>query len=115
MISLRPVLVLTLLLPLLGACDQQRYETVLTGHPVHTRQVAKLSVGKSSQNQVEEAVGVPDEIGPDGSMVYRATAVRRTVRGGGTTSADAAEVVGQRTTTFRFENGVLTKICRTRS
>lgn len=115
MISFRPVLVLTLLVPLLGACDQQRYETVLTGHPVRKSHVTKLAIGKSSQNEVEQVVGVPDEIGPDGSMVYRATAVRRTLNAGGTASANAAEVVGQRTTTFRFENGVLTKICRTRT
>jgi hypothetical protein len=109
-----------LVLPLLGACDRRPQAvdgmaTVLTGHPIHDRDVAKLAIGRSTAGDVEHLLGAPDEHGGDGSLTYRSTAVRRSLGANGSGTADAAEVVGQRTVTFRFESGVLTRICRTRS
>ena len=47
----------------------------------------------------------------DGSLVYRAEAVRRT----GTGIGARDEVVGTRRTTFRFDGDRLARICRERS
>lgn len=86
--------------------------TVLRGHPVHAHDLAKLSIGHSTRADVERVLGAPDDHGADGSLVYRAAAVRRTGTG-----IDATEdVVGTRSTIFRFEGGdKLTRICRERS
>jgi len=100
---------------LLAACEQ-RTETILTGHPIRGHDVAKLAIGRSTSDDVERLFGEPDERGGDGSLTYRATAVRRTGHSVvGWAMADAAEVVGQRSATFRFEGGVLSRICRERS
>ena len=85
--------------------------TVLRGHPVHTHDLAKLPIGRSTRDDVQRVLGAPDEHGADGSLVYRADAVRRTGRG---TSA-REDVVGTRSTTFRFDGDTLARICRERS
>ena len=86
--------------------------TVLGGHPVHARDIAKLSIGHSTRADVERVLGAPDDRGADGSLVYRASAVRRT----GTGIGAREDVVGTRSTIFRFEGGDrLTRICRERS
>lgn len=85
--------------------------TVLRGHPVHARDLAKLPIGRSTRDDVQRVLGAPDEQGADGSLVYRANAVRRTGNG-----IDAREeVVGTRSTTFRFDGDTLARICRERS
>jgi hypothetical protein len=115
MISKPSLVILALVLPLLASCQRQS-ETVLTGHPVYTRDIAQLAIGQSTRDDVERLFGEPDERGDDGSLTYRATAVRRTGRSVvGWSLADAAEVVGQQSATFRFAGGVLSRICRTRS
>lgn len=83
--------------------------TVLRGHAVHARDLAKLSLGRSSHADVESVLGAPDEHGADGSLIYRAEAVRR----GGAGARE--DVVGMRTTTFRFDGDRLVRICRERS
>ena len=61
-------------------------------------------------------LGAPDERGPDGSLVYRADAVRRTDVGvAGLQLTAHEEVVSTRSTTFRFAGDVLERICRERS
>ena len=105
-----------LLLPLLlGACAR-RSETVLTGHAVHARDLARLTIGASTPDDVQRVLGEPDERGPDGALTYRATAVRRSGRALGAFPVGVeTQVVGQRSATFRFAGGVLTRICRARS
>ena len=92
----------------------ERYQpttTVLRGHPVDGRDLEKLSIGRSTPADVEGVLGAPDERDTDGSLVYRAEAVRRT----GTGIGARDEVVGTRRTTFRFDGDRLARICRERS
>lgn len=103
-------LVLTLPFTVAGAQDATT-TTVLRGHPVHARDLDKLSIGHSTRADVERVLGAPDEHGSDGSLVYRAAAVRRT----GTGAGASEQVVGTRSTIFRFEGDTLTRICRERS
>lgn len=112
---IRILLGMALLLPLATACEQ-RTTTVLTGHAVHGRDVAKLAIGRSTRGEVEQLLGTPDERGPDGSLVYRAAAVRQTGHSiGGIALPSSDQVVSTRSTTFRFDGEVLTRICRERS
>lgn len=96
---------------LLG-CERES-RTMLSGHPVRGYEVEKLAIGKSTPQDVERVLGPPDERAPDGSLVYRATAVRRSGRSiAGFTWNVSEEVVGEREATFRFTSGVLRQICR---
>jgi hypothetical protein len=106
---------LVALVALLAGCEQ-RTETVLTGHTIRAHDVAKLALGQSTASDVERLFGAPDERGADGSLTYRATAVRRHARSvAGWIVRGASQTIGWRTATFRFEGGVLTRVCRERS
>lgn len=106
------LLAVALALPLAAAGGRdERTTTVLRGHPVHARDLAKLPIGHSTRDDVQRVLGAPDERGADGSLVYRADAVRRTGTGTGASEA----VVGTRSTTFRFDGDTLARICRERS
>jgi hypothetical protein len=65
-----------------------------------------MSLGRTTPDEVEQAFGSPDERLADGALVYRNT-IMRGPEGAGQSERD--------TTTFRFEGGVLAKICRARS
>ena len=111
------LLLLLLALPLAAAYARQgtttttASTTMLRGHAVHDRDVAQLSIGHSTRTDVEQLLGPPDERATDGALVYRADAVRRTA----SVNGDDEQVVGTRSTTFRFDGDVLSKICRARS
>jgi hypothetical protein len=100
---------------LLFGCEGES-RTVLTGHTVRARDLAKVTIGRSTVADVERVFGPPDERAPDGSLVYRATAVRRSARRlGGVPLGSSEEVVSRRTAKFRFADGILTQVCRERS
>lgn len=106
------LLLIALGLPLAVANGRQpSTTTLLRGHPVHGYDIAQLSIGHSTRDDVVHVLGDPDESGDDGSLVYRADAVRRT----GTGIGASEEVVGTRSTTFRFDGDKLARICRERS
>jgi hypothetical protein len=117
MTKTRLVLLLVLALPLAAAYARQsstaaaESTTTLRGHAVRDRDVAQLSIGHSTRADVERLLGAPDARDADGALVYRADAVRRTVSASG---ADE-QVIGTRSTTFRFDGEVLSRICRARS
>jgi hypothetical protein len=101
---------------LYGTGCEQRTTTVLTGHAVRGSDVNQLAIGRATRDDVVRVLGAPDERAADGSMVYRADAVRRTDVGlGGLQITAREEVVSQRSTTFRFAGDVLQRICRERS
>jgi len=69
---------------------------------IRSSDLKRVTLGQTTADQVERLFGAPDERGPDGALIYRSPVPR----------ADAparAESV-----TFRFERGVLSKICRNR-
>src|SRR5436309_4389273 len=68
--------------------------------PICGRVLEQMSFGQSTPADVERVFGAADERPPDGSLVYRTEDRRRR----------ETESV-----TFRFEGGVLSRICRTRS
>ncbi|HSV07586.1 MAG TPA: hypothetical protein VLI07_13775 [Candidatus Binatus sp.] len=71
-----------------------------TMRPADLRQ---LVFGRTTGDDVEHLFGVPDERATDGALTYRAALASRQGR-------SRAE-----TFTFRFTNGVLSRICRSRS
>lgn len=106
------LLAFALALPLAAAGGRNEpTTTVLRGHPVHARDLDKLPIGHSTRDDVQRVLGAPDDHGADGSLVYRAEAVRRT----GTGIGASESVVGTRSTIFRFDGDKLARICRERS
>ena len=67
--------------------------------PILSRDLDKVSLGKTSPADVERLFGVPEERLADGNLLYRWT---------GRPSEE-----GQ--VTFKFQDGVLSKICRDRT
>lgn len=102
-------------LALATGCERTS-QTMLTGQAVRGSDLAKLTIGRSTAADVERILGAPDERGADGSLVYRATAVRRSFRSvAGVPLGSSEQVVGSRTARFQFAGGVLQKVCRERS
>ncbi|HYV56920.1 MAG TPA: hypothetical protein VE911_05210 [Candidatus Nitrosopolaris sp.] len=65
--------------------------------------LGRLVFGQTNGGDVERLFGTPDERAVDGALTYRAALVSRRAGGEG------------ETVTFRFKNGVLSRICRSRS
>jgi len=63
----------------------------------------RLVFGQTTGDDVERLFGTPDERAGDDALTYRAALVSRR-------AGSAGETV-----TFRFRNGVLSRICRSRS
>jgi len=82
----------------LAACGEQA-ERRATRPPIRGRVLEQMSFGQSTPADVERVFGAADERPPDGSLVYRTEDRRRR----------ETESV-----TFRFEGGVLSRICRSR-
>ena len=76
--------------------------TGVARHRIRSSDLKRVTLGQTTADQVERLFGAPDERGPDGSLVYRAPITR----------ADAP--ARTESVTFRFESGVLSKICRDR-
>jgi hypothetical protein len=68
--------------------------------------VRHMSIGHTTAAEIEREFGAADERPPDGSLVYRFDRRRDQKVGAGPETE---------TVTLRFERGVLSKICRTRS
>ena len=66
-----------------------------TQRHVRSADLDKIRLGETTPSEVEQLFGAPDVRGADGSITYG--------------TAPAAPTV-----TFRFENGTVSKICRTR-
>jgi len=66
--------------------------------------VKQVSLGHTTAADAERLFGAADDRPPDGSLVYRFARTR---------SRDGQEATD--TVTLRFANGLLSKICRTRS
>jgi len=98
------------LLALLATACQPASAVETRGHAIPPASLKDVSLGKTTQADIVAQFGEPDERPPDGSLVYRSTRVRRS---GGLWSHE--EKVEDESVTFRFENGAVAKICRTRS
>lgn len=66
--------------------------------------VERVTIGRTTADDITREFGVADERAPDGALVYHLRAAGRD-RG----KADRGETV-----TLRFERGVLSRICRAR-
>jgi hypothetical protein len=72
-------------------------------HPITAADLDRLRFGQTTPAEVQDTFGAPDERAADGSLVYRERRV-------GSPGRSRRETV-----TFRFQDGVLRKVCRTRS
>src|SRR5262249_8192201 len=66
--------------------------------------VERVTIGRTTADDVERQFGIADERASDGALVYHLRAAGHDRRAG-----DRSE-----TLTFRFERGVLSRICRAR-
>ena len=87
---------------LAGGCGSAS-QSVPGTHAITTTDLDGLSFGHTTPADIEHLLGEPDARESDGALVYRNATVRGP-RGAG----------DPETMTFRFESGVLAKVCRTR-
>jgi hypothetical protein len=100
---------------ILAGCEQDS-QRLLIGHAIRERDFSRVTIGRSTVGDVEQVFGPPDEQAPDGSLVYLATAVRRSARSiAGFSWGSEEEVLERREARFRFADGVLVQVCRERS
>jgi hypothetical protein len=85
---------------LAGSCGGSVESARSPSHVVSIEALRQMQLGKTTPSDVEQTFGAPDERGADGALVYRADVA---VRHGN---------VRAETVTFRFENGTLSKLCR---
>lgn len=64
--------------------------------------IAQVSIGRTTPAEIEHLFGVADDRALDGALVYRFDRGER-------------HQFEMETVTFRFEHGVLSKVCRARS
>jgi hypothetical protein len=85
----------------IAACDRSVAETKPPRLPrdFHSR----VTLGTTTPADVERLFGAPDQRAEDGSLVYGSDHTRPSGK------------VEHETTTFRFDGGVLSKICQSRS
>lgn len=86
----------------LSACDRsgaREVEPRLALRDVHSH----VKLGTTTPADVERLFGAPDQRAEDGALVYESQHARR------------SGTVDHETTTFRFEGGVLSKVCQSRS
>jgi hypothetical protein len=102
------------LVVLLIGCERSLV-TEVRGHPTPARRLRELTIGRATPADVESVFGPPDERAPDGALTYRSATVRRQLHRVAGWTLSASEQVEERTTTFRFTGGMLSKICRSRS
>jgi len=85
----------------LAACDRSVAREI--EHPRIPRDLhSHLELGTTTPADVEHLLGVPDQRAEDGALVYES---ERKLQSG---------KVDHQTTTFRFEGGVLSKVCQSR-
>ena len=86
----------------LVACQDGGDSGVRAG-AIRPTDLRQLVFGRTTGGDVERLFGVPDERGPAGALTYRSALASR------------RRPSGAETVTFRFTNGVLSRICRSRS
>jgi len=64
---------------------------------------SKVKLGETTPAAVEQLFGTPDQRAADGALVYESQRKRPSGK------------LEKETTTFRFEGGVLSKVCQSRS
>jgi len=111
---LRSATAFVLAILLLAACDGSP-QTELRGHPIPPRDLDAVALGKTTPPEIVARFGEPDERAPDGALTYRSSIVRRVRAGLGGLWRTSEEKVEEESVTFRFENGALARICRSRS
>ena len=91
----------------LGVPGCQQSTAARPAHPgTATGAIKLVSLGHTTAAGIEQLFGAADERAADGALAYR---FERTRRG------DDRRRIEVETVTFRFERGLLSKICRTRS
>lgn len=112
-----PNLVFTLVIAAgLPACDRS-VATEVRGHHVTQSALAALRMEKTTEADIQGQFGEPDERTADGAVTYRYSTVRRLHPrlAGLTLPISTGEEVTEHSVTFHFKDGVLSRICRTRS
>src|SRR5262245_33250481 len=97
MLDTRTLCSLVLAVALAGCQGSPREVTGST--PPRRLDLGKVVLQHTTPAEVEAAYGAADEHGADGSLVYRAVTIQR----------------HPESVTFRFQDGVLSRICRARS
>jgi hypothetical protein len=101
----------------LGGCSRT-IAREFTGHRVAPQSLASLQLDSTTSAEIEQQFGEPDERAPDGTLTYRYQSIRHDrPRFAGLTvpfTAGNNEII-EHTVEFHFENGVLSRICRTRA
>jgi hypothetical protein len=98
----------------------QRERAVANARAILPSQLKDLALGKTSVADIEQRFGEPDERAIDGAMTYRWEMVRLPDQTLGVRKVDATLEPGERlvrkeSVTFRFADGLLSKICQERS
>jgi len=91
---------------LLAAGCQSRVESEVRGRRIRSSDLERVAFGQTTASEVERLFGAPDERAPDGALTYHSSLVHR--QGG------AEQQVKAESVTFRFEDGVLSRVCRSR-
>jgi hypothetical protein len=101
---------------LLTGCERS-VVTEVRGHRIPAAQLRELRLQSTTPTEIETRFGQPDDRANDGALTYRyatVTRVRPRVAGLALPIRGREQVI-EHTVTFRFENGVLSRICQTRS
>jgi hypothetical protein len=86
----------------LSACERGA-ESGVRAHGIRSADLGQLVLGRTTSSDVERLFGAPQERALDGALTYRNTLPSRHRQS------------RTETVTFRFTDGVLARICRTRS
>jgi len=97
------LLIAALAAPIVLVGCQQGGDASVRAATIRPADLRHLVFGRTTGDDVERLFGVPDERATDGALTYRAALAS----GHGQRKAE--------TLTFRFTNGVLSRICRARS
>jgi len=103
--SVRAALIALALASAAGGWSCQRGEAAPDRRPSAADAIGQVHLGQTTPIDVEQLFGVPDQRAADGALTYRFETTRKR---GERVRAEAETV------TFRFANGKLTKVCRTR-
>jgi hypothetical protein len=100
----------------LQGCDRS-VATEVRGHRIKQSALGTLQLKQTTEAEIESQFGEPDERAPDGAVTYRYSTIRRLHPrfAGLTLPISTGNEVTEHTVTFHFKDGVLSRICRTRS
>jgi hypothetical protein len=100
----------------LPGCDRS-VATEVRGHRIKQSALGTLQLNQTTEAEIESQFGEPGERAPDGAVTYRYSTIRRLHPrfAGVTLPISTGKEVTEHTVTFHFKDGVLSRICRTRS